>query len=119
MRSIILRADRHIPQAICNRSASVFAANTRAISGWVTSAIESLDGFGLIIPIAVVSDGLHWFIVRLEDFTSKVLGVQDCAVPGTVRTKQEGDGAEVVIHVVAKPLEVFDGDGCVHYPRAS
>jgi hypothetical protein len=72
MRSVILRADRHIPQAICNRSASVFAASTRAISGWITSAAESLAGSRLVIPIPSSSDSLHWFIVRLEDFTSGV-----------------------------------------------
>jgi hypothetical protein len=107
MRSIILRADRHIPHAIRNRSDSVFAASTRAISGWITSAAESVAGFGAIIRIPFLSDGLHRFVVRLEDFPNGVLRVQDCVVPGTVRTEQGGDGARVELHTIEDVLDVF------------
>lgn len=40
--------------------------------------------------------------------------VQDGALPGTVCTEQEGDGAKVELYWVANALEVFAGDAGDH-----
>ena len=42
-----------------------------------------------------------------HSLTSGVSGVQDCAVPGTDRTKQEGDWAKVELHTIEDVLDAF------------
>ena len=98
-------ADRHIPQAICSRSASDFAANTQTISGWITSMVEFALELEWIIAVSSLAWPLfiaihqkrHWPILVLSgrcprNSESSVVGfVEDVGDPLLLRQRRQRD----------------------------